>query len=165
MPLDSNSFEERFAYMTAKSRFRRRFGGVFKSQWDSFLLLGTTMLLLAAQMLQSFVWQGIRVWWFWGLLACVVAFLLARDKKQSCVLQNAISFLENRGIEQALPVLFRCTDVEVSEISALSDEEEWNRYLKDKLDRSLRWRVIWHRFGKHSNQGKVTSDTEEAAME
>ena len=47
--LDSQRFEEHFAYQTSHSAFRRNWGGIMHSQTDSFLFLGACLLLLLGQ--------------------------------------------------------------------------------------------------------------------
>ena len=65
-PLLSRTYEESFAYSTSKSSFRKCIGGIFLSQWDSLSLLGSTFLLLVAQLCNLFLMR-LPMWIFWLL--------------------------------------------------------------------------------------------------
>jgi hypothetical protein len=59
MGFGSVTYEEMFAYQTSPSRFRRVVGGVFRTPLDSYLILGSVMLLAAAQVVNRFVGEMI----------------------------------------------------------------------------------------------------------
>ena len=89
LALGSSAYEERIAYRVSESAFRRRFGGVFESPRDSFSLLGSTLLLLGAQLARMFLIPALPIWPFWFLVGGVVAFLLGRDRQRHRVMRQA----------------------------------------------------------------------------
>lgn len=148
LSLQSTDYEERFAYRISESRFRRRLGGVFESPRDSFLLLGSTLLLLAGQCWRVGFAQNMPIWPFWSLVGGVFAFLFTRDARRHRTLRRAMKNLESLRTETwSEAVLFRCSDQEIKEIAAFKNKDELNDWIKDKKDSAgWRWRIIEKRF-------------------
>ena len=115
-PLESRTFEESFAYRTSASPFRRLVGGIFLSQWDSFLLLGSTFVLLLAQVCNLFLTR-LPMWLFWLLPLLVLVWLLLRYWRLRRRMSNAQSALEAEYGENAAKVLFRCSDDEIDALA------------------------------------------------
>ena len=116
-PLMSNSYEETFAYSTSQSSFRKYIGGIFLSQWDSFLLLGSTFVLLLAQICNIFLMQ-LPMWIFWLLPPIVLAWLILRYWKLRRRMSRAYSALETKYGKNATKVLFRCSDDEIDALAS-----------------------------------------------
>ncbi len=148
LPFFSTAYEERFAYRISESRFRCRFGGVFESPRDSFMLLGSTLLLLAAQVGQTMFRPELAIWPFWSLVGGVAAFLLGRDGKRQKSFRQAEKNLQtvtaNNG--NHAPVLFRCTDEEIRETAQLKQSDKLRDWIRQKSEEELRWKVIVRRF-------------------
>ncbi len=143
----SSAYEERFAYRISESGFRRRFGGVFESPRDSFLLLGSTLALLAAQVVRTMFWWGLPIWPFWLGIAGVFGFLAGRDRIRHRTLRRAENNLAQVKPKAWLDaILFRCTDREVEELARLKDQPDCRLWLERKVEGELRWRVIADRF-------------------
>lgn len=115
-PLMSNAYEETFAYCTSQSSFRKYIGGIFLSQWDSFLLLGSTFVLLLAQICNIFLMQ-LPMWIFWLLPLVVLAWLVLRYWKLRRRMSKALSTLETKYGKNATKVLFRCSDDEIDALA------------------------------------------------
>ncbi|MBR6372164.1 MAG: hypothetical protein IKS20_03185 [Victivallales bacterium] len=115
-PLMSNAYEETFAYCTSQSSFRKYIGGIFLSQWDSFLLLGSTFVLLLAQICNIFLIQ-LPMWIFWLLPPIVLAWLMLRYWKLRRRMARAHSTLEAKYGQNATKVLFRCSDDEIDALA------------------------------------------------
>ena len=115
-PLLSNAYEETFAYCTTKSSFRKYIGGIFLSQWDSFMLLGSTLVLLLAQICNIFLMQ-LPVWIFWLLPPIVLAWLMLRYWRLRRRMAKAHSTLATIYGRNATKVLFRCSDDEINELA------------------------------------------------
>ena len=140
----SEEFEETFAYQTSSSAFRKLIGGIFRKQTDSFMFLGVTFILLFAQILRTQWLHSIPIWPFWSLVGLVFAWLLIRHAfhcRRLGIAQRHIA--ELFGKENALPVLFRCTDEELHRFAATQPQT-----LKSWIEEqnSLRWQVIRKRF-------------------
>ncbi|MCF7855143.1 MAG: hypothetical protein K9N51_10125 [Candidatus Pacebacteria bacterium] len=141
--LHSKVFEEHFAYQVSNSRFRRNFGGVFVSAADSFMVLGSTLLLLLAQFVQSFLLPALWVWPFWLLVIGVVIFLLTRYRATRKMLRRAARKLRPLAGTNTEAVLFRCTDAEIVELGTLENIRNW---LDEPSRDTVRWQVIKARF-------------------
>ncbi len=115
-PLMSNAYEETFAYCTSQSSFRKYIGGIFLSQWDSFLLLGSTFVLLLAQICNIFLLR-LPMWIFWLLPPLVLAWLMLRYWKLRRRMARAHSTLEAKYGHNAMKVLFRCSDDEIDALA------------------------------------------------
>ena len=140
----SEEFEETFAYQTSASSFRKLIGGIFRKQTDSFLFLGVTFVLLFAQILRTQWLQTMPIWPFWSLVGLVFAWLLIRHAfhcRRLSVAQRHIA--ELFGKENALPVLFRCTDDELHRFAA-TEPQPLKSWIAEQT--SLRWQVIRKRF-------------------
>ena len=145
--LDSVVLEETAAYRTSGSVFRREVGGVFRSPRDSFLLLGSTLLLLAAQFSRIFL-GGLLGWLvpaMWVVVIGVIAFLLGRHARTRRTRHRALERLADAAPGREESIVFRCTDAEVAELATLSGDglQQW---LQERKGTNLRWSVIAARF-------------------
>ncbi len=145
MPLVSERFEERHAYGTAATAFRRRFGSLFRKPSDSLFFLGATLLLLAAQSAQLWLLPRLPMVPFWGTVGAILLFLLVRDARDTRVFAAAGRALATRFGGQAGAVRFRCTDGEIAELARLAPSG-LDGWLEAKTHDDWRWRVIRHRF-------------------
>ncbi|MEI8078813.1 MAG: hypothetical protein WCH61_04185 [bacterium] len=145
MPLASERFEERHAYGTAATAFRRRCGSLFRKPSDSLLFLGVTMLLLAAQSAQLLLIPRLPMFPFWGAVGAAVLFLGVRDAHDARAFARARRVLATRFGDFADAVRFRCSDAEIAALARLAPAalEAW---LEAKTAEDWRWRVIRHRF-------------------
>ena len=140
----SEEFEETFAYQTASSPFRKLIGGIFRRQTDSFLFLGVTFILLFAQILRTQWLHAIPIWPFWSLVGLVFVWLLARHALHCKRLNKARQHIAALfGEEDALPVMFRCTDAELHRFADTPPNSLKSWILEQT---SLRWKIIHLRF-------------------
>ena len=114
--LMSNAYEESFAYCTSKSSFRKYIGGIFLSQWDSFMLLGSTFVLLLAQVCNVFLLR-LPMWIFWLLPPIVLAWLMLRYWRLRRRMAKAQATLATMYGDNATKVLFRCGDDEIDALA------------------------------------------------
>ena len=115
-PLMSNTYEETFAYSTSQSSFRKYIGGIFLNQLDSFLLLGSTFLLLLAQICNTFL-LPLPMWIFWLLPPIVLAWLMLRYWTLRNRMSKAQATLATMYGDNAMKVLFRCSDDEIDALA------------------------------------------------
>lgn len=112
--------EERFAYMTSRSAFRRWAGDWFRSELDALLFLLPSMLLLASQVLVSCGILSIPIWPFWIAVVLFPAFLAIRSAAAGRVFRKAERILASRGFGNPLAVLFRMTYSEMKTLAKTS---------------------------------------------
>ncbi|MBT3374213.1 MAG: hypothetical protein HN742_09595 [Lentisphaerae bacterium] len=144
--MESDVFEETFAYRTATSPFRRAVGSVFRSPMDSYLLLGSTLVLLIAQLVRVLLFHSMPIWPFWGLVLLVVASFAGRQQHGQRVCSAALRRLSSVNEEDALAVLFRCSDEEVLWLSRCQEDASFLTWMAGKAESSVRWQVIRARF-------------------
>ncbi len=145
MAIGSEVFEERLAYQVSGSGFRRRFGGLLHSPFDTLAILGSTFLLLGMQMLKTFLLPGLPIFPFWMLVIGIVGFMLGRDRRCHRTLKRAIENLD-KVTNNAAAVAFRCSDTEIEQISKLENPEELRGWIEKNCEHDRRWQVIVHRF-------------------
>jgi hypothetical protein len=144
--LGSAEYEEVFAYRTASSGFRRFFGGIFRSQWDSFSFLGTAFVILLGRLLQILRFQSLPQWPFWIPFLVCFLFQLGRHRVVMRRLDHARQAVASVCPEHGDAVLFRCTDAEVHALAELPTMAATAAWVDERCRESWRWRVIRHRF-------------------
>ena len=144
--LESRLYEETFAYRTSASGFRRLLGGMFQCQTDSFLFLGSALLLLLAQVIRTFWLPPLPLWPFWLICFAVFAWLGARHFFAMRRLNRALQTLTAVFGDNAWNALFRCTDEEIIQLAKMQEEDGLRDWLKAKREAILRWKVIFRRF-------------------
>jgi hypothetical protein len=148
LALASTVYEENFAYQGSHSALRRLLGGIFHRQQDSFLFLGVTFLLLLAQIVRTQFLPVLPIWPFWSLLAAVFAWLLARHAYFCGRFRRALKSCARFGGDQAMPILFRCSDQEIQQLAQIKDDASARSWFDERCANSLRWKIIQRRFGK-----------------
>ncbi len=144
--LESRLYEETFAYRTSASGFRRLLGGMFQCQTDSFLFLGSALLLLLAQVIRTFWLPPLPLWPFWLLCIAVFVWLGARHFFAIRRLNRALRTLASAFGDNAWNALFRCTDDEIIQLAKMQAGDGLRDWLNEKCETNLRWRVIYRRF-------------------
>jgi hypothetical protein len=148
MPVRDRTFEELFAYRLSPSRLRRYMGNCFRHDYDAVLFIVPIFLLLAAQVSRLFfnLERKIPIWPFWIMAAVYPLFLLLRNHFNRSIFFRAKKNLEKAGISRPLPILFRAAIDELKKISELKNPDELKKYLDEKAESELRWRVMQFRF-------------------
>ncbi len=144
--LHEATLEEYFAYQTSPSRLRRYLGNCFIHERDAILFVMPTLLLLAAQLAQSFFWERLPVWPFWPVALAYPLFLLFRNAASRRLVKRAAKKLAAWGVERPQAMLFRCTREEMRELTELPDRDAFHAHLALRTDLELRWAVIQQRF-------------------
>lgn len=143
--LQSQAYEELFAYQTATTTFRRFTGGIFREQLDSFLFLGATFFLLFWQLARAIWLPQLPAWGGWVILLLDVSFLLIRHgityHRFTTALGKLVQLYGDEAIARA--VLFHASDDEIPQLAQAKDLSvllnEWAQF-------QLRWQIIRHRF-------------------
>ncbi len=144
--LGSRVYEELFAYQTATSAFRRFTGSIFRSQAEAMALLGSTLALLAAQMVRTLAWPAWPVWPFWGLVLGVGLWLVVHLLRLQRRFDAALRAAEWLAPGRARAMLFRCTDAEIDALAGLDSPAAAQSWLAARGEASCRWRVTRARF-------------------
>ena len=143
--LESQAYEELFAYQTATTAFRRFTGGIFREQLDSFLFLGATFLLLFWQMTRAFAFPQLPAWPGWAILAADFLFLLARHCRTyhrfTAARDKLTRLYGNETTARA--VLFHASDAEIPQLAKARNPAE---LLDEWSVTQLRWQIVQHRF-------------------
>lgn len=143
MALDSQVFEEHFAYRISTSRFRRVIGPVVRRPAESFAVLACCFLLLGAQIVQVAWVPALRMFPFWFLLAALLAFLGARLRRERLTLNAAVESLNRVFPDHGEQAAFRLADAEIADIAESGDSAE---EVEAKLPGDLRTRIMRERF-------------------
>ena len=137
--MESERFEETFAYQTATSPFRRLLGGVFLKPMDSYLLLGSAFLLLLGQFLRIYLFHALPIAPFWGLIALSILWLTLRYIGLMNTLKNAQNNMALLWGDNAMKALFRSSDKEIRTWASFKNKDEAEAWLEKQ---GIRWKVI-----------------------
>ena len=137
--LESESFEETFAYQTATSPFRRLLGGLFLKPMDSYLLLTSAFLLLLGQIVRTYLIPNLPIGVFWGILLLSILWLSLRYMHLMNILKRAKNNMEMLWGDNAMKALFRCSDDEVRKWASFKSEADARAWLDAQ---GVRWKVI-----------------------
>jgi hypothetical protein len=153
--LGSLEFEETFAYQTSASRFRRFFGGIFRSAWDSYLFLGSAALILLGRLLQIVRFPALPQWPFWAPFVACLVFEVGRQTLSMRRLDQARATVSAICPDQGLALLFRCADEDIHALAGMDSAAEATAWIDRRCEDSWRWRLIRHRF--LSPRGETTA--------
>lgn len=141
MAFEEPRFEEVIAYSTARSSFRRYFGPIVQSSFESFifmiLLIG--IVVLDAVLLLRYPFAYGQAMWLKAIPLLLIALALGRLWNKQRTYKNCYRRLQNIFQDKASPVLYRLTDKEIAQFAA-SNEEQIKEYMRSQS--SLRWRII-----------------------
>ncbi len=150
--LQATEFEEHFAYQTSTGAFRRNWGGIMHSQWDSFLFLALCLLLPIGQLALPQFAPSLPLWLNWIPLLAALAFFVLRHLRSRRHFQRALLTLQkyagNGDEQKARILLFHATDQEIHSLAKISprhDEDTGFHKVLDALPQDLRWKIARHR--------------------
>lgn len=144
--LDEITLEEYFAYQTSPSRLRRYLGNCFIREHDAIWFVIPALLLLLAQVTQSFWLPGLPVWPFWPVALAYPAFLLVRNGISRRLVKRAAEKLAAFGVAKPSAVLFRLDREEIRRIGAMEQPGEFEQYAAERKRTDFRWAVLHARF-------------------
>jgi hypothetical protein len=133
----SEVYEEYFAYQTASSGFRRFIGGVLRSARDTWIMLGSVILLLVMQVINVLRGNYTPLVYLIPLAAgtyLLGRYLIARGRVRRAQRNLANAF----GEDAALPLLFRSSDADIAALSQQEDPRDW---IAKRAKTSIRWQV------------------------
>ncbi len=144
--LEEITLEEYFAYQTSPSRLRRYLGNCFIREYDAIWFVIPALLLLLAQVAQSFWLPGLPVWPFWPVALAYPAFLLIRNGISRRLVKRAAKKLAAFGVEKPSAVLFRLDCGEIRRIGAMERPGEFEQYAAERKESDFRWAILYARF-------------------
>ena len=144
--LEEITLEEYFAYQTSPSRLRRYLGNCFIREYDAIWFVIPALLLLLAQVAQSFWLPGLPVWPFWPVALAYPAFLLIRTGISRRLVKRAAKKLAAFGVEKPSAVLFRLDRGEIRRIGAMERPGEFEQYAAERKESDFRWAILCARF-------------------
>lgn len=153
--MGSHKYEEQFAYQTSTSSFRKNFGCMMRSAWETYiimiLLLGMLVTQVSLIMFKG-EWLASRtiiqnpVHWFYAALFLFVGYLVLRQKKQNKDFAGTLDLLST-FTKNPKALAFRLTDEELDEISKLSSiDESTFKQLILKRSKEHRFNILKNRF-------------------
>ena len=144
--LEEITLEEYFAYQTSPSRLRRYLGNCFIREYDAIWFVIPALLLLLAQVAQSFWLPGLPVWPFWPVALAYPAFLLIRNGISRRLVKRAAKKRAAFGVEKPSAVLFRLDRGEIRRIGAMERPGEFEQYAAERKESDFRWAILYARF-------------------
>lgn len=119
-------YEEFFAYETAATSFRKNYGPLFQSAYESLFLLLLFFIPLLFSLYALFTYttiQPLRMLSLQLLPIVYLAFLLFRLKRRRSNFKNAKKKLESLYSGKAGPILYMLTDSEIETIPKMEEKE------------------------------------------
>ena len=153
--MGSHKYEEQFAYQTSTSSFRKNFGCMMRSAWETYiimiLLLGMLVTQVSLIMFKG-EWLASRtiiqnpVHWFYAALFLFVGYLVLRQKKQNKDFAGTLDLLST-FTKNPKALAFRLTDEKLDEISKLNSiDESIFKQLILKRSKEHRFNILKNRF-------------------
>lgn len=153
--MGSHKYEEQFAYQTSTSSFRKNFGCMMRSAWETYIIMILLFGMLATQIsLITFKgeWLASRsiienpVHWFYTALFGFVAFLVLRQKRQNKDFARTLNLLSSIT-SKPRALAFRLTDPELDELSSFTSISESSlQELILKTSQEQRFHILKARF-------------------
>lgn len=149
-PLEDDSFEELFAYMTSSSPFRKYAGNCFQKDRDAVLFLLPVLLLLGVQTAVFLFGVSLPVLPFWILIFLWPLYLFLRNLRSRRTYFQACRALEENGVSVPAAVLFRSTAEEIMQIASYcSHSQDLPDWMARSAENKLRWQIILRKFINH----------------
>ncbi|MCM8525715.1 MAG: hypothetical protein NE327_04305 [Lentisphaeraceae bacterium] len=137
--MGSHKYEEQFAYQTSTSSFRKNYGCMMRSAWETYIIMILLFGMLATQIsLITFKgdWLTSRtiienpVHWFYAALFGFVAYLVLRQKKQNKGFAKTLDLLSTLTTKPKA-LAFRLSDPELDKLSQMNsiDKESFKKLI------------------------------------
>ena len=146
MKFEEPNFEEFFAYRTSRSGFRRWFGPIVKSFWESLIFIVVLVIIFLLDFALFFLDQEalypVAMWAKTvplGMLAFGAGRLWWRHHQFSNCFKRLEELLSDET--KARAVIYRLRDCEIIAFSGMCPCEI-QQFIKENKDKSLRWRVL-----------------------
>lgn len=152
MMFQDPKFEEVFAYRTAKSDFRRYFGPILQSPWESTLFLLVLFLCIIGEVIVTLYGTGDGPWdqslvWLKGIAFVLILAGLGRVYLRQKQLLHCLDALTKTlgSAEKADAVSYRLQDDEVIAFGKMTPYSI-RKYAEEQAPHTLRWRLIYQAY-------------------
>ncbi len=147
MKFEESQFEEILAYRTSASRFGRWFGPIVQSSYESmfFVLALAIIVFIDVFLLAFYNYEAyLSASWLKAIPISMICFALVRLGIRQFRFKRSYEKLQTclKDPHQALSVLYRLTDREISDFSTMETEEIMT-YASEKAGSCLRWQLIF----------------------
>ncbi len=143
MMFEEPKFEELLAYRTSPSRFRRFFGPLIQSPYESFFFISVLIGIVALDfylLLRYSLETYMQAQWLKGIPLLMAGYATFRLWRKQRVFNKCLKNLSKLlGEEKAYDVIYRLTDTEIKQFSTMKPTEISTYAQKES---SLRWKVI-----------------------
>lgn len=142
MLFEERRFEEVFAYRSDPSFFRRYFGPIMQSSWESALFMIFLLAIMLVDLSLSTFAEGHALWLKlvpFGMIIYALGRLFRKQRQFGKCLKNIKDIVGDET--KANGAIYRLTDKEIIAISKMSQQSLLN-YFKTMKGSSLRWEVI-----------------------
>ncbi len=156
--MGSHKYEEQFAYQTSNSSFRKNFGCMMRSAWETYVLMILLVSMLVTQitlitlknewLLKQTLFTN-PVNWFYASIFSFVAYLVVRQKRQNKDFAHSLELLSNIT-EKPRALAFRMTDPELDKLSQFTslDEAAFCKLISETGSPDFRLKMLKKRFFK-----------------
>lgn len=146
MTFEEPKYEEFFAYRTSPSAFRRCFGPIVQSSFESmlFVLVLSMIVFVDVFLLIAYGYGAyLSASWLKLISISMILFALVRLWIRRYRFNQCYSSLKEvlSDSTDVLKVMYRMTDEEISQFSKM-DQKELRACILEKSKKSLRWKVI-----------------------
>ena len=156
--MGSHKYEEQFAYQTSTSKFRKNFGCMMRSAWETYVLMILLFSMLVTQISLITLkgqWMATRtfltnpVHWFYAAIFGFVAFLVLRQKRQNKDFAHSLSLLSNIT-DKPKALAFRMTDPELDKLATYKSlsKDDFANIIKESNSPDYRFEMLQKRFFK-----------------
>lgn len=144
MLFDEPKFEEVIAYRASKSKFRRWFGPIIQSSWESVVFILSLLLVIVVDGFFAFSGHEEKgMGWLRLVPLLLLGFGLFRLWRRQRIFSHCLSNLRRilKSPKKANAVIYRLRDEEIIRFSRSSSAEILH-YVFENQSLSLRWRLI-----------------------
>lgn len=150
MMFEEIRFEEVLSYRSDSSRFRRYFGPIMQSSWESalFVILLFLILMVDLSMVNVLSESAYRNMMWWKLVPIgMILYALGRLIRRQGQFSRCLKKLKNicQNTPKANAVIYRLTDEEICRFAQFSPAKILE-YAKQQKEETLRWAIIFEAY-------------------
>jgi hypothetical protein len=156
--MGSHKYEEQFAYQTSTSNFRKNFGCMMRSAWETYIVMGLLFAMLTTQIsliTLKGAWMAERtifnnpVNWFYAVIFSFVSYLVIRQKRQNKDFAHSLELLKSLT-DKPRALAFRMTDSELDHLATFKslNSENFEEIINKSQPPSYRINFLRKRFFK-----------------
>ena len=156
--MGSHKYEEQFAYQTSTSNFRKNFGCMMRSAWETYIVMILLLGMLVTQVsLITFKGEWLAqqsilsnpVHWFYAALGTFIGFLALRQKRQNKGFAHSLNLLSGLT-DKPKALAFRLTDEEMDKLASKNSlsADDFTKLINETGSPDFRLEMLKKRFFK-----------------